>query len=786
MNDVAGNICPARFRRNTETSLDSTFDFGSSSEDDTQSCEEALDISDQGSDISQSDSEYIVENDIVENETFSDAEEIWQSSDEEAESGIAMEEIRNMQSVMVGLAAFLNFFQLAFRISEKAMFILLKFLRYFIFYLSSIVAGDGVLGKLYSHFPKSVYSIRKVLKDGCSGVTEYVVCPQCFKLYVYKDCVVRVGSQEHSLKCQHVEFPNHPQRSRRQKCNTILLKRVRIGKATKLVPRKTYIYQSVLHSLTVFYSRPQFLQNCNSWKGRRGSSDGGMSDVYDGVVWRNLHEIDGDPYLSLPNNLCLALNIDWFNPYKQTPYSAGAIYLSVLNLPRAIRFKPHNTILVGMIPGPREPPNLNPFLEPLVSDLKRLYQGIYVRTPDGRVKIRAILSCITCDLPATRKVCGFSNYNAVKGCSKCLKSFPTARFGSKPDYSGFDCDLWPVREMSVHVQKATEARNARTATERHALERSYGCKYSVLFELPHFDIVRYHVVDPMHNLFLGLAKHTTKQWSDLGVLSNRDFIEIQDRVDSMCVPSKIGRIPRKIASNFFSFTADEWKHWILLYSVFALKNILADEHYSCWCTFVLACRLLLQTQLTEEMVALAHFHLVKFCREFEELYSAERCTPNMHMACHLKDCILDYGVVSAFWCFPFERMNGILEGMKKSWVVPEKQMFSKFINLQNVSIFTAKEHASDFLDLLNKEKVIVHTDNEGGSSSVDITQVDDQFTMEMIGNQCCAVSSINAIKQTYQVLACPLYERCLSDTEYDILSEMYSTLYPCLTIHWIS
>lgn len=74
--------------------------------------------------------------------------------------------------------------------------------------------------------------------------------------------------------------------------------------------------------------------------------------------------------------------------------------------------------------------------------------------------------------------------------------------------------------------------------------------HSVLLELPSFDIVRYHVVDPMHNLFLGLAKHTTKLWSDLGVLSHRDFIEIQDQVDSMCVPSKIGRIPQKIASNF--------------------------------------------------------------------------------------------------------------------------------------------------------------------------------------------------------------------------------------------
>ena len=60
--------------------------------------------------------------------------------------------------------------------------------------------------------------------------------------------------------------------------------------------------------------------------------------------------------------------------------------------------------------------------------------------------------------------------------------------------------------LSVHVQKATEARHARTATEYRALERSYGCKYSVLFELPCFDIVRYHVVDPMHNFVLRFGK----------------------------------------------------------------------------------------------------------------------------------------------------------------------------------------------------------------------------------------------------------------------------------------
>ena len=113
----------------------------------------------------------------------------------------------------------------------------------------------------------------------------YVVCPQCFKVYDYDDCVLRVGSQEQSLKCQYVEFPNHPQRSRRQKCNTILLKRVRIGRKIKLVPRKTYVYQSVLQTLTTFCSRPQFLQE-------KVATDGAMSDIYDGVVWRNLHEIE--------------------------------------------------------------------------------------------------------------------------------------------------------------------------------------------------------------------------------------------------------------------------------------------------------------------------------------------------------------------------------------------------------------------------------------------------------------------------------------------------------------
>ena len=80
-------------------------------------------------------------------------------------------------------------------------------------------------------------------------------------------------------------------------------------------------------------------------------------------------------------------------------------------------------------------------------------------------------------------------------------------------------------------------------------------------------LVCHHVVDPLHNLFLGIAKHTINTWKKLSILKDGDFYVIQERVDSLIPPAGIGRIPRKIGSAFSSFTTDEWKHWKLLYSV---------------------------------------------------------------------------------------------------------------------------------------------------------------------------------------------------------------------------
>lgn len=61
------------------------------------------------------------------------------------------------------------------------------------------------------------------------------------------------------------------------------------------------------------------------------------------------------PFHTSDHNVGLSLNVDWFRPFKHSPYSVGVIYLSIMNLPRELRFQWENVMVYGIIPGPTEP-----------------------------------------------------------------------------------------------------------------------------------------------------------------------------------------------------------------------------------------------------------------------------------------------------------------------------------------------------------------------------------------------------------------------------------------------
>ena len=220
---------------------------------------------------------------------------------------------------------------------------------------------------------------------------------------------------------------------------------------------------------------------------------------------KDFQKIEDQDILSEPNNVWPALNIDWFQPYQHVKFSVGRIYCVILNLPRRIRYKQENVLLIGLTPGPKEPEHdlYILYLEPFCQYSFWCGKEISVNGITKSYKV-AILN-IGCDLPAGWKVCGVLSYSATLGCSKCLKKL----LGSVGcmDYSGFDRNSWMPRCGKSHRQVAQKMQTFRTASECNKKESETGIRYSILLKLPYFDAPRMLSVDPMHNVFLGTAKH---------------------------------------------------------------------------------------------------------------------------------------------------------------------------------------------------------------------------------------------------------------------------------------
>ena len=235
--------------------------------------------------------------------------------------------------------------------------------------------------------------------------------------------------------------------------------------------------------MTKLLLRPNFLVSCEEWRDRIIPSNL-LGDIYDRHVWKVFANFNGRQFLSEPHSLAFSLNVDWFQPFKHATDSVGAIYRSILNLPRSLQYRPENIILCGIIPGHKEPKDLNVHLQLLIQELLLIWEGSMLDIPPyGPIQI----SCSTSDLPATRKVCGFASHSASFGCSKCLKKFTT--LGDKLDYSGFNREGWKLRDLESHKVISKSYREANTKSKQDDIVKNYGVRYSVLSQLPYFNVV---------------------------------------------------------------------------------------------------------------------------------------------------------------------------------------------------------------------------------------------------------------------------------------------------------
>ena len=112
-------------------------------------------------------------------------------------------------------------------------------------------------------------------------------------------------------------------------------------------------------------------------------------------------------------------------------------------------------------------------LKPLIFELNYAWlHGIEVSKSDGiAINIKVAL-CITCDIPASKKVCGFLSHNAAMGCNKCLKRFPV--IDKKTYFNGFDEEEWTLHTLQQHVTDLKEVNKENTKTGCMKAESKYG------------------------------------------------------------------------------------------------------------------------------------------------------------------------------------------------------------------------------------------------------------------------------------------------------------------------
>ena len=519
--------------------------------------------------------------------------------------------------------------------------------------------------KVADKFPKSLHTLYKRLGIDQDNFTKYIVCPECTQIYSYKDVLTtNTAGRTKVTTCTNKLYDKG---KFSKPCNTELVKEVLVKKKKVYVPIKYYCYKSVINSLEEMLKRPGVVKQCKEWC-ERDVPEGVYSDIYDGHIWKNFWKSKKRPegfFSANEHTYGFSLNIDWYQPYKhRSDVSIGVIYLVLLNLPREERYKRENWVVVGVIPNlKKEPSSLKYFLRPLVEELKKLCDGIKVETSDHPhgLNIRAALVLVTCDIPAARKTCGFLGHSAKLGCSKCLKQFK-GTVGNM-DYSGYDVQNWPKRTVTGHrAAVKTMQSNAQSKSSAKALESKCGYRYTPLLDLAYFDTVQFCTIDAMHNLFTGIGKHICGHlWiKKLELFTREDLEKIDERLERLSNANENGWRPKCFSSNWSSWTAYEFKSWILTYSLYALQGILEEKHMNVWHTFVLACRRLVQPTVTKADIEVGYQLLVKFVKQVQAVYGPDVVTPNMHMSMHIRNDMLNYGSLYATWLFAFERCNFVM------------------------------------------------------------------------------------------------------------------------------
>ncbi|KAI0666358.1 hypothetical protein C8Q78DRAFT_933152, partial [Trametes maxima] len=144
---------------------------------------------------------------------------------------------------------------------------------------------------------------------------------------------------------------------------------------------------------------------------------------------------------------------------------------------------------------------------------------------------------------------------------------------------------------------------------------------------------------------------------------------IRADIQALYMPSWLPKPPRRFGNaSHGKLSADQWRTACTVNMVIMLGRLwgvtsATDEEKKALENFmhlVAAVDLATRRSMTVQRAERFDHHIIQYLRGLQSLYNAS-LVPNHHLSLHLIECLILFGPTHAWWAFPFERYNGLLQ-----------------------------------------------------------------------------------------------------------------------------
>ncbi|XP_071689874.1 uncharacterized protein [Rutidosis leptorrhynchoides] len=278
---------------------------------------------------------------------------------------------------------------------------------------------------LHAAIPKSLYELRKIIRDLGLGYEKIDACPN--------DCMLYWKENKDKIKCDVCQTSRYKQiNNDSENESTTEVDNDGDYKAKK-VGAKVLRYFPLIPRLQRLFMSPKTTGSMR-WHEESHTKDGRLRYPADSPAWKTF-DYENKEFAKEPRNVRLGLASDGFNPFgnMSVSHSTWPVVLMPYNLPPWLCMKKPFLFLSLLIPGPSAPGNnIDVYMQPLVDELKELWD-IGVNTYDASTKsyftLCAYLLWTVSDFPAYTNLSGWSTKGKL-ACPSCHKETRLTRLSN--------------------------------------------------------------------------------------------------------------------------------------------------------------------------------------------------------------------------------------------------------------------------------------------------------------------------------------------------------------------